>query len=229
MLWERTPEQVIQGLIHPDHLSMFWNDLQRKPYRSIFLDDRGNFRQDRIPRLELRRAKTLLDSSEEAVVQYYRSFGEEPSQHDILAARREFADWYVGGLWVPEVGYIAEVWAPVYGLPFDETGNAGGIIIRYGEFPTPVATLPYETERGELYWAWIHENGNPFSVLIPEKDSSGRIVGFKDSPTGYRYAVVPGELPTPSRVSLRAFGANYAGMKLLLEGQPIHLQLKGEW
>jgi hypothetical protein len=226
MLWERTPEKVLEGLTAPEQLNLLWHDIQMEPYRSIFLDSNGNFRQDRIPQLRLHRARTLVDASEQAAIELIKSQGDEPTRYEILAAQRELGDWYVGGLWVPGVGYIGEVWAPVYGLPYDESGNAGGIISWFFDFKPPVQTLAYQSRNTELYWARIEVNHK--SALLPEKSPTGEIIGFVDSRTARRYAVAEGAVLASSSQGATRFGLDFDGLPLVLDGRPIHLIRTGD-
>ncbi len=225
VLWERTAEQVLKGLTDPDHLRLLAEDLRREPYRTYFLDAKGHFRQDRIPRLKLHRAKTLLDWSKEAALETWRRAGvDQPKPWEVLAAQRELADWYVGGLWVPGIGYIGEVWAPVYGLPYDPSGNAGGFTAWFHDFNPPLSSLPYEGVE-ELYWLRIHLEHN--SILTPQKDQTGRVVGFLDVRTGRRYRIAEGEVSVSSRQDTAYFGADLGGNPLIFQGKRIHLVLEG--
>lgn len=226
-LWERTPEQVTKGLLEgPLPLEA----LQKEPYRSIFLDASGNFRKDRIPELRWHRARSLHESSEEAARAWLSRLGvQDPKPWEVLATQRELGDWYVGGLWVPGVGYIGEVWAPVYGLPYDESGNAGGITAWFMDFPAPQASLPYEGA-SELYWARLHLDA--FSVLLPERGPDGQVLGFTEVKegvrTGYTYLVAWGDISPALASQGVLLERDFDGLPLVLEGQPIRLIRKEE-
>lgn len=96
-----------------------------------------------------------------------------PQDSQIKVSIREMKDWYVGALYVPDLGYFGEVWVPVTKMQ-DNTG----IEFFYKDYDSPVSAPSWENTISamaftktqpmlkETFWAYI-DGGNRTLRLIP--------------------------------------------------------------
>lgn len=235
-LKDQTPEEVYRELTQPHNLHWLLEEAKKEPYRSIFLDAKGHLRADRIPRLELFRAKTLLDNSEQAALRHFQAAGLEASRPDLLSFQRDYGDAYVCWLEVPGLGLLGEAWTPAMGLylrpkaigsrPFGPLGYFNWFITYDEPRPTLAGGLTLQDLRGqELYWARLELER--FNLLIAERDASGKVYHLRDVVSGQRYAVAYTDPTGSGRPHKKWFSTGPGEFDLVLEGRPIYLIEEG--
>lgn len=137
----RSLQDAYKQLYDPENYVTFSSD--DTPYADHFINPDGTFKPGREPQVTLVYVRSLMDNSETAVRQYlYRGDGGVvpysassssplPDHPQVLAIQREFGDFYVGSVYIPELGYIGDVWVPGNSLPYDPSGNAGGVVLGF--------------------------------------------------------------------------------------------------
>jgi hypothetical protein len=232
-LKDQTPEEVYRELTRPDTLHSLLEQAKQEPYRSIFLDAKGHLRADRIPRLELFRARTLVDYSEQAALRHLRAAGLEASRMEVLSLQSGYGDQYVGLLEVPGLGLLGEVWTPATALAHAtwphrlDSYSHFSWLIPYKELrPTLAGGLTLQDLRGqELYWARLELER--FNLLRAERDASGKVSRLTDVASGQRYAVAYTDPTGSGRPHKKWFSTGPGEFDLVLEGRPIYLIEEG--
>ncbi len=232
-LKDLTPEEVYRELTQPHNLHELLEEAKKEPYRSVFFDAKGHLRAERIPRLELFRAKTLLDNSEQAVLRHFQAAGLEANRVDVLSFQSGYGDRYVGWLEVPGLGLLGEVWTHATAVayagrpPYSDSYSHFSWLIPYKELrPTLAEGLTLQDLRGqELYWARLELER--FSLLRAERDASSKVHHLTDVVSGRRYAVAYTDPTGSGRTLKKWFSMGPEEFDLVLEGRPIYLIEEG--